>query len=92
MLSEFAALEEVNILLDSMASEATALLKEELKDSLEAFSAFDRMCTDIMQLIRAVYKEFHHEGEYATKVREKEFTYWLQQLATTPRRLLFLRL
>lgn len=67
-----------NILLDSMASAAVVMLKDELQQSLEAFSAYERMSTDIMQLIRAVYKEFHHEGEYA-KGKGKEFTFWLRQ-------------
>lgn len=43
-----------NILIDAMAAAAATLLKDELKDSLEAFSAYERMSTDPMQLIRAV--------------------------------------
>eukprot|EP00966_Prymnesium_polylepis_P065607 1522474-Prymnesium_polylepis.1 len=54
-----------NILLAAMSSAATAHLAAELEESLTAFSSFERMSTDIMQLIRAVYKEFHHKGEYA---------------------------
>lgn len=43
-----------NILIDAMAASATSLLKDELQESLDAFSAFERMSTDPMQLIRAV--------------------------------------
>lgn len=43
-----------NILLDAMAAQAAKVLQQELKDSLEAFSSFERMSTDPMQLIRAV--------------------------------------
>ncbi|KAL1526842.1 hypothetical protein AB1Y20_015534 [Prymnesium parvum] len=46
--------------------------------NLLAFAAYERMSTDVMQLIRAVYKEFHQEGEYA-KGKGKEFTYWLRK-------------
>ena len=53
-----------NIILDAMAAAGAAHLKEELADSLEAFSSYERMSTDAMQLVRAAYKEFHHEGDY----------------------------
>lgn len=64
-----------NILLDAMAAEAARVLQDELKDSLEAFSSYERMSTDPMQLIRAVYREFHHQGEYA-KGKGKDFEHW----------------
>lgn len=44
-----------NIMLDSMSAAATAHLKETLEDSLADFSSFERMSTDAMQLIRAMY-------------------------------------
>lgn len=43
-----------NILIDAMAEAGANLLKDELKESLEAFSAYERMSTEAMQLIRAV--------------------------------------
>lgn len=64
-----------NILIDTMANDAASFLKDELEESLDAFSAYERMSTDAMQLIRAVYKEFHHKGEYA-KGKGKEFEHW----------------
>ena len=59
-----------------MSRAATAHLAAELEESMEASSSFERMSTDIMQLIRAVYKEFHHKGEYA-KGKQREFGHWL---------------
>ena len=44
-----------NIFLDKMASEAAAHLHEELAESLKTFSSYERMATDGMALIRAVY-------------------------------------
>lgn len=43
-----------NILIDAMAASAESMLKQELQQSLDAFSAFERMSTSPMQLIRAV--------------------------------------
>eukprot|EP00966_Prymnesium_polylepis_P027037 625306-Prymnesium_polylepis.1 len=43
-----------NIILDPMAAAAESMLKGELEESLEGFSAFERMSTDAMHLIRAV--------------------------------------
>ena len=39
---------------------------DDLEDSLADFSSYERMSTDIMQLIRGSAKEFHHEGDTAT--------------------------
>lgn len=64
-----------NILLDHMSHEATAQLKDDLGTSLEAFSSFERMSTDPNQLVRAVYKELHHEGDYY-KGKGREFESW----------------
>ena len=65
-----------NILLDSMTAAATKHLELELEESLDSFSSYARMSTDIMQLIRAVYKELHHTGEYA-KGKQREYEHWL---------------
>ena len=65
-----------NIFLDAMHAAATKHLTLELEESLEAFSSYERMSTDVMQLIRAVYKELHHTGEYA-KGKQREFEHWL---------------
>eukprot|EP00966_Prymnesium_polylepis_P184914 4285642-Prymnesium_polylepis.1 len=65
-----------NILLDAMTNEATKHLTSELEESLDTFSSYERMSTDVMQLIRAVYKELHHTGEYA-KGKQREFEHWL---------------
>jgi hypothetical protein len=74
-----------NILLDAMSRAASSLLKEELQESLEAFSSYERMTTEPIGLIRAVYKEFHQEGEYALG-KGKEFMHWL---SSPPRASLF---
>ena len=66
-----------NIVLDAMQVAATKHLASELEESLDAFSSYERMSTDIMQLIRAVYKELHHSGEYA-KGKQREFEHWLK--------------
>lgn len=51
-----------------MSAAAAAILKDELEESLEAFSTHDeRTSTDPLQLIRAVYKEYHRKGENANK-------------------------
>ena len=65
-----------NILLDAMTAKATKHLQLELEESLNTFSSYERMSTDVMQLIRAVYKELHHTGEYA-KGKQREFEHWL---------------
>eukprot|EP00966_Prymnesium_polylepis_P131102 3032029-Prymnesium_polylepis.2 len=70
-----------NIMLDSMQAAATKHLSLELEESLAAFSSYERMSTDVMQLIRAVYKELHHTGEYA-KGKQREFEFW--RLSTHP--------
>lgn len=43
-----------NILLNAMSAEAAKMLRAELHESLNAFSAYERMSTDPMQLIRGV--------------------------------------
>jgi len=56
-----------NILLDAMSRAASSLLKEELQESLDAFSSYERMTTEPIGLIRAVYKEFHQEGVHSAR-------------------------
>ena len=46
-----------NIVLDKMTVEASAHLQEELEESLKTFSSYERMSTDGMANVRAVYKE-----------------------------------
>ena len=46
-----------NIVLNAAALGATGFLKDELGDSLDDFSAFERMSVDGMDLIRAIFKE-----------------------------------
>ena len=75
-----------NIIINAMASAATAYLKDELRDSLSEFSSFDRMSVDGNDLIRAVFKELHEGGEYA-KGKGREFWAWVRYGcgSTTPR-------
>lgn len=64
-----------NIFLENMAEAASDHLKNDLQDALEAFTAYERMSTDGMQLIRAIYKEMHPTGEYY-KGKGREFESW----------------
>ena len=65
-----------NIIINAMLIKQTESLKNELQESLAEFSSFDRMSVDIVDLIRAVYKELHKSGAYA-KGKGKEFKAWL---------------
>lgn len=71
-----------NIIINSMASGATAHLKAELAEDLADFSSFDRMSVDGMDLIRAVFKELHSSGEYA-KGKGREFHKWCATFFTS---------
>jgi hypothetical protein len=53
-------------------------MAEELKDQLEAFSAWERMSTEMSALLRATYRELHHRQCYY-KGKGCEFEYWLAQ-------------
>ena len=64
-----------NIVLNAAAQGATSYLKTELGESLDEFSSFDRMSVDGMDLIRAIFKELHVEGEYA-KGKQREADAW----------------
>ena len=52
-----------NIVIKAMTTAATDHLKEHLEDSLAEFSSFDRMSVDVMDIIRALFKEIHPSGE-----------------------------
>ena len=67
-----------NIIINAMQLRATESLKDELRDSLSEFTSFDRMSTDINDLIRAVFKELHAGGEYA-KGKGREFWAWVEK-------------
>jgi len=61
------------------ASKAIAVeVKEGLAADLDNFSYYERITTDIMQLIRAVYKEFHGGGGYAKGKGRKDYHVWLE--------------
>jgi hypothetical protein len=64
-----------NIFLNHGSAQGASHLKEALGDSLKQFSSFERMSTDASQLLRAIYKELHHGGDYA-KGKGKEFEQW----------------
>ena len=61
------------------ASAATAFLKLKLEESLAQFSSFSRISPDVSNLVRAVYKEFHLEGEYSKGKGNKEFGEWMRR-------------
>ena len=65
-----------NIIINAMSNAATDHLKDELRDSLDEFSSFDRMSVDGNDLIRAIFKELHEGGEYA-KGKGREFWAWV---------------
>jgi hypothetical protein len=48
-----------NILIGALGQGATDHLKDAMEDSLAEFSSFDRMSTDAMDLIRAIFNELH---------------------------------
>ena len=56
-----------------------AVVKDDLADDLSNFSSYERMSTDIMNLVRAVYKEFHGEGDYAKGKGRKAFGPWVER-------------
>ena len=64
-----------NIVINAMSNAATEHLKDELRDSLSEFSAYDRMSVDCNDLIRAIFKELHAGGEYA-KGKQREYEAW----------------
>ena len=45
------------------------LVKAGLAEDLANFEGYERMSTDISQLVRAVYKEFHHMGDLGPGAR-----------------------
>lgn len=62
-----------NIFLDAMSAEATRVLQDELRESLESFSSYERMSTDPMQLIRAVCIPYIFMSSYSRKLHLPEF-------------------
>ena len=53
-----------NIFLAPMSAAMSQLLKHKLGDELDAFTAQERVHTDMGSLLRADYKEFHRGGRY----------------------------
>ena len=68
-----------NIIVKAMCGQATEYLKDKLGDSLDEFSAYDRMSTDGMDLIRAACKELHPNGQYA-KGKGREGKAWREKM------------
>eukprot|EP00965_Chrysotila_dentata_P060177 1995420-Pleurochrysis_carterae.AAC.2 len=66
-----------NIIQAAMSAAGSAHLKEQ--QSLALYYAFERMSTDVSALIRAIYKELHHEGNYAKGKVRREFMSWLME-------------
>jgi hypothetical protein len=62
-----------NIFLDAMAAASNAHVKTKLEDSLEEFSAHERIDPDMLSIIRAAYKQFHH-GVSAPRLPSRFFT------------------
>jgi len=66
-----------NIILAAMSAAGASHLKADLEESLSTFLSFERMSTEVISLIRAVYKEMHHQGDYAKGKGRREFIPWL---------------
>eukprot|EP00965_Chrysotila_dentata_P170572 5630860-Pleurochrysis_carterae.AAC.4 len=60
-----------------MSAAGAAHLEVDLDESLAIFMAFERMSTDVISLIKAVYKEMHYHGDYAKGKGRREFIPWL---------------
>ena len=67
-----------NIFLGEMTSAMSKHVREELAEHLALFGGWERMTTDFDQLLRAVYKEFHHGGQYY-KGKGVEFMVWMRE-------------
>lgn len=65
-----------NIILSHMSAKQAQHVKAELQDQLQRFAAWERMDTQYDQLLRAIYKEFHHGGRYY-KGKGAEFSSWM---------------
>jgi len=61
-----------NVLISAMATAGDSHVKEVMRDSLDEFSAFERIEAEGMSVIRGAFSYFHHGGEYA-KGRGREF-------------------
>lgn len=53
-------------------------MQQELSLQLQQFSTWERMTTQYDQLLRAVYKEFHHGGRYY-KGKGADFSSWMME-------------
>eukprot|EP00965_Chrysotila_dentata_P094821 3136020-Pleurochrysis_carterae.AAC.1 len=62
-----------NMVLSCMSAADAAYLKSDLEDTLADFFAFECMTTEMSAIIRAVYKELHHKGDYAMGKGRREF-------------------
>ena len=67
-----------NIIIKGMTLKATEILQLKLEDDLAELSPFERTSVDVMDLIRAIFKELHSGGEYA-KGKGREFLAWLKK-------------
>lgn len=61
-----------NILIDAMAQAGDKHVKDAVSDSLAEFSSFERIEVEGSSVIRGIFKQFHHGGEYC-KGRGREF-------------------
>lgn len=59
-----------------MSPAQAAHVQRELSEQLKEFSSWERMTTEYDQLLRAVYKEFHHGGRYY-KGKSADFASWM---------------
>jgi hypothetical protein len=66
-----------NIWFGAGANAIAAKVKEGLADDLANFSSFERVSSEVMALVRAVYKEFHQSGDYAKGKGKKDYRVWL---------------
>jgi len=72
-----------NIWFGAGAKALAATVKEGLLDDLSNFSGYERVSSEIMDLVRAVFKEFHQEGDYAKGKGCKEYRAWLHKTHPT---------
>ena len=68
-----------NILIAAMSDAANTFLKDQLSESLEQFSSYERIEVEGEKMIRAAFNQFHHGGEYA-KGRGREFEAWRKRM------------
>lgn len=71
-----------NIIIEAMASACNETVKAAVEDDLAEFSSYERIDPEVMSLIRACFKQFHHGGEYC-KGRGREFEAWRRKMKKT---------